>query len=248
VHKVYALNNALRNAGKTVAYRKLTDTSPSNTQDLKKLKSQMNQGKISTLIMLGGNPVYNAPSDFNFAESLSKVKNSIHLSRLIDETSKASTWQLPQSHFLEAWGDVRSSNGSVSLTQPLIAPLYATKSSVEILDMVLSGEEQSGYDTVRETWKGIIGGLNFEQNWREVLHDGILQNSNQPTSTPSPQSASIAASLRKNPLTSTKSDGLEITFAPSASTFDGRYANNGWLHFSITPLKRTLTSGLLPNF
>ena len=111
----------MENAGTTVTcLAEPQPDRPSHLEAIRSLVAEMNAGKVDTLLILGGNPVYNAPGDLKFAEALKKVATSIHLSRYRDETSLESTWHLPEAHFLEAWGDARSYDGTYSVVQPLI--------------------------------------------------------------------------------------------------------------------------------
>ena len=142
---VHRINAALENAGTTVTcLAEPQPDRPSHLEAIRSLVADMNAGKVDTLLILGGNPVYNAPGDLKFAEALKKVATSIHLSRYRDETSLESTWHLPEAHFLEAWGDARSYDGTYSVVQPLIAPLWGGRSAIEVLaGFLASGEETS---------------------------------------------------------------------------------------------------------
>ena len=126
----HALNSALGNVGKTVTYTaSLEVQAVDQIQSLRQLISDMAAGRVETLLILGGNPVYDAPADLPFAASLAKVANTIHLSSHFDETSAMCRWQVPESHFLEEWGEVRAFDGTLTIQQPLIAPLYDSHSS-----------------------------------------------------------------------------------------------------------------------
>ena len=228
---VFAINTALGNVGKTVGYRDLTDINEGSVIALADLTGQMEAGKIETLIILGGNPVYNAPADLAFDVALGKVKNTIHLSAETNETAIQVAWHLPESHFLEAWGDARAVDGTLSLIQPMIAPLFETQSSLEVLHLLTYGEEKKGYDITRDTWKKIITGADFEKNWRRILHDGVLAGSALKEITPALKNRTLTAS-QKNELAAQPlpdKDNLEITFRVSPAVYDGRFANNGWL-------------------
>ncbi len=139
---IHRINQDLGNAGTTVTYlAEPQPDQPSHAEAIRRLVAEMNAGKVDTLLILGGNPVYNAPGDLKFAEAMKKVATSIHLSRYRDETSVQSTWHLPEAHFLEAWGDVRSYDGTYSIVQPLIDPLWGGRSAIEVLAGFL-GEER----------------------------------------------------------------------------------------------------------
>ena len=153
-----AINAALGNVGTTVTLREPVDVIPPSTPSLAALTAAMRSGAVSTLFVLGGNPVYDAPADLRFADALSKVKNVVHLGQMVDETAERAHWHLPEAHFLEAWGDCRASDGTASVVQPLIEPLFGGRSAIEIVGLLASGEEKSGYDLVRETWRALLPG------------------------------------------------------------------------------------------
>jgi molybdopterin-containing oxidoreductase family iron-sulfur binding subunit len=228
---VYAINSALGNVGQSITYRDIKDLNESKLESFATLSKALDEEKVNTLIILGGNPVYNAPTDFNFDETLKKVANSIHLSPIRDETSQKTTWHIPQSHYLESWGDCRANDGTLSVIQPLIAPLYESHDSVEVLSLITRGDEQKSYDIVQSTWENYIPSSDFEQNWRRILHDGVLADSKMSTVFPSMNEGKFVEYLRKNPVRNylPNQKNFEITFLASPAVFDGRFANNGWL-------------------
>src|SRR5690606_18167196 len=136
-------------------------------------------------LMLGTNPVYNAPAGLDFATALQQVNTSIHLGLHVDETARASTWHLPRTHYLETWGDGRAYDGTLSIIQPLIAPLYAhAHSDIEVLAVLASGgQESTGYDIVQSGWRNQLAG-NFETAWRQALHDGFVPDTRYPSASP----------------------------------------------------------------
>ena len=106
----------------------------------------MKKGKIENLIILGANPVYDSPSDFDFAKSLSKVKNTVHLTNIVDETSKLCSWNIAMNHYFECWGDAMTYDGFVSVIQPQIMPLFDSRSAIQVLSPIVYSKEQSAYD------------------------------------------------------------------------------------------------------
>jgi len=226
-----ALNEVLGNTGATVVYKSRPHTTVSDHAALARLARSMNAGAVNTLVMLGGNPVYNAPADLGFAAALSKVGHTIHLSGHVDETSRAATWRLPRRHFLESWGDVSSLEGALGVTQPLIAPLYGEGlSPLELLALLAGGEQHSGYDVVRATWQALLKDGNFERRWRKVLHDGLLEVGLAAENVRVSQDR-VGRYLQAHPLAVAPAsrDNLEIVFTSSPAVYDGRFANNGWL-------------------
>jgi MoCo/4Fe-4S cofactor protein with predicted Tat translocation signal len=239
VHElVFALNTYLRNSGSTISFKKITDASIPDGNSLKELVDNINAGAVKSLVILGGNPVYNAPADLEFDSALKKLDHSIHLSEYYDETSTATEWHVPRAHYLESWGDVRSADGTLSIVQPMIAPLFNGKSDTESYYLISTGEDGKGYDIVRETWNDIIGTENFENDWRRILHDGLHDDSALPDE---------KIALKKLPefiigqapaQSEEPSPGsLELRFYPS-KVYDGRYANTGWLQELPDPITK----------
>ncbi|HEX8142130.1 MAG TPA: TAT-variant-translocated molybdopterin oxidoreductase [Pyrinomonadaceae bacterium] len=155
----HAMNDALGNTGKTVIHTDPIEAFPENQmQSLRTLVADMNGGQVETLVILGGNPVYNAPADLNFGESLKKVAMRIHLSLYRDETSELCHWHIPEAHYLEAWSDTRGHDGTATIMQPLIAPLYGGRSAHEILAVFSTDQSRTGYDILRTYWQGQMKG------------------------------------------------------------------------------------------
>ena len=170
----HAINAALENAGSTVSYIDPVPVRPeSHTDSLKRLVADMEAGEVETLIILGGNPVFTAPADVPFAKALEKVKLRAHLSSYQDETSALCQWHVPEAHFLESWSDARAFDGTASIVQPLIAPLYGGKTAHEVVAALTSQPERSSYEIVRDYWKDKLG-PDFEAAWRRALHDGVI--------------------------------------------------------------------------
>ena len=252
---VHLINLALGNVGRTVALTAEPQAS-SSTESIGKLVSDMQAGDVNTLLILGGNPVYDAPADLGFAGALGKVATTIHSSLYRDETSLQCTWHVPQAHFLESWGDARSYDGTYSIVQPMIEPLYGSRSIIELMAGVVGGSEgdspifaarksgQSpgrsvGLDLVRRTFRNITGEEDFERRWRRTLHDGLLSESKWPAIDP-PQQPAISPEQLKAKLQGLhqQASGLELVFRPDARVGDGRRANNGWLQELPDPMTR----------
>jgi len=151
---VHAINAALGNVGQTVTYTQTPEARPGNQlASLRELVGEMNAGTVDFLLILGGNPVYTAPADLKFGDALAKVRLRAHVGQYEDETAEKCQWHVPETHYLEMWSDVRADDGTVTIVQPLIAPLYNGKSPHEILAAFAeSGGERPGYDIVREYW------------------------------------------------------------------------------------------------
>jgi MoCo/4Fe-4S cofactor protein with predicted Tat translocation signal len=150
----HAINQALGNVGQTVSYLPPPEIVPSDQHAaLRELVSDMNAGRVQMLVMIGeSNPVQTAPADLNFADAISKVQTRLHSGLFFDETATLSHWHVPATHYLEAWSDARTVDGTVSIVQPLIQPLYAGRSAHEIVQTLLERPERNPYDVVREYW------------------------------------------------------------------------------------------------
>jgi molybdopterin-containing oxidoreductase family iron-sulfur binding subunit len=233
----HAINAALGNAGRTVVYTEPVEARPAGDGSLTTLVEQMRAGRVQALVMLGGNPVYDAPADLDFAAALEGVRFRAHLALYEDETSRLSHWHIPQAHALEAWSDARAFDGTATILQPLIAPLYGGKSAHELLAALLARTVRSGYEIVREHWRPRLG-ADFERAWRRAVHDGVVPA----TPRAGPRRPALTAAYRpggRPPAPpAPERAGMEILFRADASVFDGRFANNGWLQELPRPLTK----------
>jgi MoCo/4Fe-4S cofactor protein with predicted Tat translocation signal len=252
VHALVAqINQAIDAPGKTLEYLEYPEGSPeldrpSHVASIQTLARDLAGGKVGTLIILGGNPVYDAPADLSFAAALAKVQTSIHLSEHLNETSQVATWHLPRAHFLEAWGDARTWDGSVVVAQPLIAPLYGGLSAIELLGMLLGREtldRQLGKEAIaRIVGAETAGELTGEQlvravhqvaadtDWRRYVHDGFVPNTRYGAAQVAVGNFAVPQLTPGQATGSTIANGkLEVVFHYSSFAYDGRYANNAWL-------------------
>ncbi|CAA9345233.1 MAG: Molybdopterin oxidoreductase, iron-sulfur binding subunit, partial [uncultured Chloroflexia bacterium] len=243
---VHAMNDALGNIGQTVIVTEpIEGVAGASGQTIQDLVADMNAGRVSTLIILGGNPVFDAPADLEFVTALGQVELRAHLSLYEDETSEQCQWHIPQVHYLEEWSDARAHDGTVSIVQPLIAPLYGGISAHQVVDVLIGNGGASNYDIVNGYWSaqyGQQGGTwpnlpretGFEAFWQTVLHDGVIPGTEAPPITPTISTAFAAQAPAAVP------EGLEIVFRPDPGLWDGRFANNAWLQELPRPIT-TLT-------
>ena len=228
----YAINAAIGAVGNTVIYTETVNPMPSEqVADLKALVADMNAGKVQWLVMLGVNPLYSAPADLDFAGAFDKVPVTVHLGNHVDETGAFSIWHINKTNYLESWSDARTYNGTLSIIQPMIAPMYDGKSSHDVLQTLLADPLASTYDAVVANAKTYIKG-DFATSWRKALHDGWVEGTAFTAKTAMPSVGSVvaaAAAAAGESVAPTSSSGLEISFRPDPSIYDGRYANVGWL-------------------
>ncbi|HYL10727.1 MAG TPA: TAT-variant-translocated molybdopterin oxidoreductase [Candidatus Acidoferrales bacterium] len=235
----HAMNQALGNVDSTVVYTEPVEAQPTNQlESLRQLAADMDEGKVEVLLILGGNPVYDAPADFRFAERMGKVRTNIHLSLYDDETSQYCQWHIPDAHFLESWSDTLAFDGTASIIQPLIAPLYHAKTAHEVLAAFSDKPEQSSYEIVRNFWKSQHTGADFEKFWRKSLNDGVIAGT---AFAPVSLTPSARLPFRNNDFPPGPEDWkviLEVVFRPDPSIYDGRFSNNGWLQEVPKPVSK----------
>jgi len=233
-----AINNALGNVGKTVFVSSDPAVPLPSDQlgDFKSLVADLNAGKVDWLVILNANPIYDAPADLNFAAAFNKARIVAHLGSHYDETAHQANWHIPAAHYLEYWSDARSYDGTVSVVQPMIDPLYGGKTAHDVFQSLLSQSMMSAYDAVRETWKPVIKG-DFEVGWRKALHDGWIADT-VPAAPPKagPPKAGIDVAFKGVIPTPTPKDSLEIIFRPDPTVYDGRWSNVGWLQELPKPI------------
>jgi molybdopterin-containing oxidoreductase family iron-sulfur binding subunit len=253
-----AMNQALGNAGTTVTYGAALDVSPSDPgSSLAELARAMDGGQVELLIVLGANPVYSAPADLKFGEKFAKVALAVYHGLYADETANLCHWNVAGTHPLESWGDSRTFDGTVTLTQPLIAPLYDGYSEYEVLSAVAGQPVRRTLQIVKDYWtKAFAGGSGWtiadaagqpfkdaETFWRRAVHDGFIRGTaiaDGGPATPFAGATAAAASpaAAAAPPQEAQAAGLEIIFRPDPTVWDGRFANNGWLQELPKPLTK----------
>jgi MoCo/4Fe-4S cofactor protein with predicted Tat translocation signal len=198
--------------------------------DLKSLVADLNAGKVDWLVILNANPIYNAPSDLNFAAAFEKAKLTAHLGSHVDETGQNAQWHIPAAHFLESWSDARAYDGTVSIVQPMIDPLYGGKTVHHIFQALLDEPGLSPYEAVRATWKPLIeANGDFEIGWRKALHAGWIDGTTFEATELRWVVSGDAAKLKDKVPAPSARDSLEIIFRPDPNVYDGRWSNVGWL-------------------
>jgi Fe-S-cluster-containing dehydrogenase component len=234
---VHALNHFLGNVGKTVIYTDALEIGGGTSRPaLGQLVTDLKAGQVDTLLILGGNPAYTAPKELEFAKAMGQAKFKAHLSLYDDETSSLCDWHVNQAHDLETWGDARAYDGTVTILQPLIAPLYEGRSLWDFGD-ALNGRSQNGYEIVRAYWKTQFPGVTFEAQWRRAVHDGVLSGVKIPSRTPTAKPVGpYAAKVMATALS--PAPEWELILRPDPTVWDGRFSNNAWLQELPKPLIR----------
>jgi MoCo/4Fe-4S cofactor protein with predicted Tat translocation signal len=255
VHAIaHAINSALGAPGATLYYTDPLEIDPvDQIASITDLFNDLNAGKVELLVIIGANPVYNAPifgagegqkflDAINKADAINRDRNQqpmlrVHMGLFNDETAVHCQWHVPESHYLESWGDARAYDGSASIIQPLIQPLYNSKSPHEMLAALLDDGGKSGHDIVSDYWRAQpqFGAGAFDQTWKQSLHDGVIANSAPPSKTFALK-GDLAASIQKaGPAAPGR---YEIVFRIDPSVHDGRFANNAWLQELPKPINK----------
>ena len=238
-----AINLQLGNVGSTVKFvPSVDDPPPESTQSLQELVNDIEHGDVKSLFILGGNPVHTAPADLRFGDHLRSVDQSFRLSLYEDETSRLCQWHLPETHYLESWSDAIAFDGTASIVQPLIVPLYEGRSVHEVV-AVLAGSVQTSRSAVemywRRQWKNASSpNTDFEVFWKTALHDGVVADTSS-----SPVEVTLLESWNATLSTSTNertqdSSSLQLIFAADPSIYDGRYGLNSWLQELPKPITK----------
>jgi len=265
---VHALNDALGNVGRTVRYTAPAEFAPVvQLESLRDLVSDIERSRVELLMILGGNPVFDAPADFEFAKRLHQMKHTVHLTESFNETSEFCAWNIPRTHFLETWGDIRSFDGTTTIVQPLIAPLFDGHSDHELLGAMQQLQPQrSSYEIVREFWRGQNRRPDFEKAWRRAVHDGVVVGTVSPAREvalrglgemrlegppglgvrQSSAALETAHAEPKRQRTAAVQDAaaqigapsIKLVFRPDPNLWDGRFANNAWLQETPKPISK----------
>ena len=225
----HALNGALGNAGHTVNYFPSGDALEQDpTASIKALSDDIAKNSVSTLIMIGGNPAYDAPADLKMLERIKAVGTTIHVSTHVNETSEICAWYVPRAHELETWGDARSVDGTVAIQQPLIAPLFGGRSDIEVFARISGQVGAKGYDLVQQSFKtSVPAGAFVTTSWNNALKSGVAGPSTRPLATFDVRQTEVAAAVSGGKAPGALSpSALEVTFAACPKLLDGRYANN----------------------
>ncbi|MDQ2843034.1 MAG: TAT-variant-translocated molybdopterin oxidoreductase [Acidobacteriota bacterium] len=215
----YAINAALGNVGQTVTL--LEGVEPENTHSLEDLTNDLNNGHVETLVIVRQNPVYTAPASMNFLAAMRKARLTVRVGEFFDETSRWSHWHIPEAHYLETWSDARAFDGTTTIQQPLIDPLYNGKSGHEVVSILLGKPDQSAHEIVKGYWQDQMKSGDFDTFWQTSLHDGWVDGSK--IGTVNGKAPSLPA------LQTQEVSGMEVVFRPDPTIADGTYSNNGWL-------------------
>ena len=226
VHGLVALLNvALGNVGQTVRFvvPAIVDAG-TDAHSLDPLLADLDAGRVKTLAVLGGNPTYTAPADVDFGHRVSRAKTTAYLGTYDNETAKSCEWLIPLAHYLETWGDARALDGTASVVQPLIAPLFGGRTAGEILEVLLGRVDLPGYDGLVEHWKE--GHADFGAMWPASLKLGLVQGTAASAEAVKVDPVGIARALRTPPHASSS---LELVLRADTKVHDGTFSNNAWL-------------------
>ncbi|MBK1878043.1 TAT-variant-translocated molybdopterin oxidoreductase [Pelagicoccus mobilis] len=229
------VNEKLGNLKKTVS---LVSVDNGKTASIRDLADSIKAGSVESLVVLGGNPVYNAPADLDFAELIGKVGEVIRVGYYNDETSEKASYHILQAHFLESWGDGRTYGGDVVAQQPMILPLFDGVSEIEVLARLVGEANSDGYSQVYATFQS-DNGNGGKRAFEAYLNTGFVE-AGYKTSNSNVSGLELADLLKgfTAPAAPTSKDNLEVRFLNDATVDDGRYINNGWLQECPDPMTK----------
>ena len=240
-----ALNAALGNVGTTVEYGLPLTTDPTSGPDaLRGLVEEIAGGSVDTLVVTAENPAYSAPVDFKMGQLLKRVPNVVYTGLYEDETAQSCNFFIPAAHPLESWGDGRATDGIVTVVQPLIAPLWGGKTEAEVLAAFVGDGEVGTHALLQKYWStmaklpaNLTG--SFDGVWERWLADGIVPDTGAGAeAAPAINAQALAQAAAPLLARSAGQVGMELGFAPDPKTFDGRFANNGWLQELAHPITK----------
>ncbi|HIM67362.1 MAG TPA: 4Fe-4S dicluster domain-containing protein, partial [Verrucomicrobia bacterium] len=234
-----AMNELLGNVGSTLLLQK---ANPSGNGTIADLKLRFTDG--DNLVVLGGDPAYNAPTDIEWAKLAGRAGRVIRQGYYIDQTAKGANAYIPAAHYLESWGDARTSDGTLVPVQPLIAPLFGGMTELEVLARI-GGTESDPYKIVRKTFEGIAA--SGDAKWEKFLHDGFLAGSASAVESRGYDWDKTQAAWEDGakPVKLPGKDDYEVTFYRDHSMDDGRWCNNGWLLETPNPVTRITWDNVL---
>jgi Fe-S-cluster-containing dehydrogenase component len=244
---VDAINVALGNVGTTVSYWAAWSPDPrSGVEPMRTLVEEIAAGQVDTLVVTAENPVYGAPSDFKLDRLLPRVPHVIYMGTQEDETAAVAETFIPKAHVLEAWGDAEALDGTVSLIQPLIYPLWHGRTEADLLAGFLGEGDRGTHTLLKQLWQrravaeGRATAESFETAWENWLAVGVIEKTGGQPESPSPvEGDALVTALAPAFQGLPRGGGLEVAFAVDSKVFDGRFANNPWLQELPHPITKS---------
>ena len=237
-----AINDALGSIGQTVWYAPSPILDAGGPEhDTGTLVGRLASGSVDTLVMLEGNPCYGYPSDLELARHIRGVPNTLYLGTYDDETARSTTWFAPAAHYLESWGDTRAYDGTRSLVQPLIAPLYDGRTTAELLAIITGEPNATGYRLLRDQWARDRGtAADGDPAWVDALRRGVVADSAATRVTPRVRPEAVDDARHTIATRPRESAGarIEVGFSASRSVHDGQFADVSWLQELPDPITK----------
>ena len=228
---VLAINESIGNTNRTVWFTESPIIGAGDSRySLAPLLEAAKAGQVDTLICIGGNPSYATAGDLEFSRILRSVPQTAYVGLFENETAEHCQWMLPATHYLESWGDARAYDGTISLVQPLIAPLYDGRTTSQVLAALLGDATSSPHDLLRASWTRRGGS---DESWRSALGTGVVPNTQYARTSPPRANAGISLPASRlqppAPRLPPPASRFEIIFRADARVHDGSFADNAWL-------------------
>jgi molybdopterin-containing oxidoreductase family iron-sulfur binding subunit len=226
-HMAHSLNAAAGSVGHSVSYIADPMVVPDGAGSIHDLANDADAGAITDLFVLGIDLVHTAAGDLDMESSLREIARIHHLGSHLDQTALLAHWHVPEAHALEGWSDCRAFDGTASIVQPLIEPLYDGRTVHEILNTLLGQFAATPLETIRQTWQPLLD----DKGWHDALRDGVIPGTKAPF-------VSVGAPSAAQPLTETDTSGVALVLAPDPYLRDGAHAANLWLQELPRPLSK----------
>ena len=242
---VNAINEMLGSYGNTITFDRTSNQRQGIDSNVTALIREMKSGAVDAMIVMDANPAYDLPEAKDFTDAMAKVKTSVYLSTVMNETGALCKFVAPTPHYLEAWGDVEPKRGMFSIIQPTISPLFDTRQGEESLLVwadstnLNADSDQPYYDYLKSNWEATVfpmqnNFMSFQSFWDKALHDGVF------TANVSAQSASNSADVNTYLAQIAKpAQGSEVVLFETIAMGAGEYAENPWLQEMPDPVTRT---------
>ena len=232
-----ALNEAIGAVGDCLEYGiPLLSDVRSGPAALRELSAELRAGAVDTLVVTAWNPAYSAPGDLELASAFTRAENLVYTGLYEDETSRGASWFVPRAHWLESWGDARSFDGTATLVQPLIEPLYGGFTDAQVYAAFLGEGDKSAHDLVQDAWRA--SRPDVAAKWDAAVQSGAIASGAAALIAGPSSGEAIAEAIRALPAPLAPGE-LELGFHPGASTLDGRFANNAWLQELPDPVAKS---------
>jgi molybdopterin-containing oxidoreductase family iron-sulfur binding subunit len=206
------------------------------------------QGRFATAVFWGTNPAFSFPQASLWKEAAARIPAKFRIGLYEDETALECRWRLPEHHWLEAWGDFEPASDLLSLRQPVMGAIHDTRQGEDILLACLRGlgedVPRTCLEYLKARWQSEVypagSPVSFDAFWSASLHDGVVKRNATPRPPRVLRAEAVRGAVRAaiETMGAGEHGGFELVLLPDSAVYDGRYANNGWLHEFPDPVTK----------